>query len=247
MTARVGALTSATNVVFERVLIVLGTAAGEAMASTRGLMCLMISALGRMEQSVVAHLLAAVETCENVSERLPQAALSTYLGLCVMHGTLDTRNHMSKLLGDPIIGSGLDERLHGLQRADLGPPPFGIVQNGLQQINNLPDTFGRGNLDNGIDTCLCRLTDRLGLVHQDVQEDGDRMQEKALGALTQPFHQSFHQNPCTLPFRGRLAGSPPFYDIFDSGIEQRLGDGLVGRLLDALDECVGEGLGLDCG
>lgn len=62
MTASVGALTSATKVVLDKVLIVLGTAAGEVIASTRGLMCLMISALGRIEQRVVAHLIAADET-----------------------------------------------------------------------------------------------------------------------------------------------------------------------------------------
>jgi hypothetical protein len=64
-TARVGALTSATKVVDERTLIVLGTALGEAMAETRTGTCLMTSALGKIPQRVVAALTAAAETYES--------------------------------------------------------------------------------------------------------------------------------------------------------------------------------------
>lgn len=55
-------MTSATKVVDDKALMVLGTAPGEAMAETRTGTCLRISALGRIPQSVVAALTAAADT-----------------------------------------------------------------------------------------------------------------------------------------------------------------------------------------
>lgn len=58
MMARVGALTSATNVVLESVLMVAGTLVGAAMEETSEPTWGTMSALGKMEQSVAAVFLA---------------------------------------------------------------------------------------------------------------------------------------------------------------------------------------------
>jgi hypothetical protein len=113
----------------------------------------------------------------------------------------NTGNNMAQLFSDPFLGSGLDQTLHGLQRADLCPPTLGIIQDLLQQIDNLPRSFRGGNLDDGVNTGLSGLSDRLSLVHDDVQEDGNGSEEETLGTFTESLDQSFHQDPGALPLR----------------------------------------------
>ena len=62
-TARAGALTSATKVVFESDLIHAGTASGFAIHLTRVGIWGIMSPFSKVVHRVVAHLLAAVDTC----------------------------------------------------------------------------------------------------------------------------------------------------------------------------------------
>ena len=92
MTAKAGALTSATKVEFDSDLMHAGTDSGFAIHLTRVGIWGIISAFSNVAHRVVAHLIAADDTYYNFeSEAGAETHCGAHLGFGVMHGGFHLR------------------------------------------------------------------------------------------------------------------------------------------------------------
>lgn len=113
-TARAGALTSATKVVFESDLMHAGTESGFAIHLTRVGIWGIISAFSKVVHSVVAHLLAAVDTYYILeSEAGVETCRRMHLGFSIMHSSFHLGQGFTKLVCDLGFG-GRNEALKGI-------------------------------------------------------------------------------------------------------------------------------------
>ena len=117
-TARAGAVTSATNVVFESDLMTAGTESGLAIHLTRAGMCGARSSFARVVQRAFAHLFAAVETYQMcVSTCIHRSMRTTHLRLRVVHCSFDFGDRVTENIRDVGPRSRADPCPHRIQDA----------------------------------------------------------------------------------------------------------------------------------
>ena len=145
-----------------------------------------------------------------------------------MHSMLDNRNHSTQLFSHPILTSTLDQTLHGLQRTDLAPPPFTLIQDHFENVHDLPRSLWCGNLDDRVHSGLSGRSNGLGLVHQEVQKVGDDGDEETFATFSQTLGETFDENPSGFTFGLMFTLTPRLDDGRDFGGDVTFGVGLVG-------------------
>jgi hypothetical protein len=97
-----------------------------------------------------------------------------------VHSVLDNRNNLAELVGDPLLGSGLDETLHGLERGDLGSPALAVFQCLAQHLEHHSASLDSASLNQRRHSAVDCTSNRLSLVLGQVKQSRDKRQEDTL-------------------------------------------------------------------
>lgn len=158
---------------------------------------------------------------------------------------LDERNHMAELHCDPLLRAGLDERLNGLERRDLGPPALCLLEGLAQRVEDHPRPFDGCGLDQRVDRRGHRGSDGLALVHGERQQRGEEGEERGFDTGAKGLAYPLDQDGRGFALVPRFRTGPDEHDVDDPSLLDGFED--ARGLFQREGNTVGDGLGVDVG